>query len=183
MPPARPAPDPRNTDRPVERQPGPSRRVCPLIGCVRTRGLVQWPRMGRPCSWLLGGSLSAAELAEERLDAVASRGVAFDLTVPSAAGCIVDELLFHGQAGVYHASATSFSPARSSSPPAQTRPDCPSAGMRRQWPSSSSVLRKLVWSQDTASGSRWWSRSACAAGPARVTSGRAGGRGRPGTAV
>ncbi len=91
---------PATTDRPVERQPGPSRRVCPLIGCVRTRGLVQWPRMGRPCSWLLGGSLSAAELAEERLDAVASRGVAFDLTVPSAAGCIVDELLFHGQAGV-----------------------------------------------------------------------------------
>jgi len=55
--------------------------------------------MGRPCSWLLGGSLSAAKLAEERSDAVASRGVAFDLTVPSAAGRIVDELLLHGQAG------------------------------------------------------------------------------------
>ena len=39
-------------------------------------------------------------------------------------------------------------------------------GSRRQWPSSSSVFRKLVCSQDTASGSRRWSRRAAAAGPA-----------------
>ncbi len=64
----------------------------------RTRGLSGGRGWARPCSWLLGGSLCAAELAEERLDAVASRGVAFDLTVPSAAGRIVDELLFDSKA-------------------------------------------------------------------------------------
>ena len=111
-----------------------------------------------------------AELGEKRLDAVAGGGVAFDLSVPSAAGGVVDELLLDGHAhaepGCVVAGGEELRACEHEVAFARAFGGC-----RRQWPSSRSVLRKLVCSQDTASGSRRCSRNASAAGPARVTSG------------
>ena len=60
--------------------------------------------LGRlPCLELLTEfglvGLARAELGEKRVDAVTGGGVALDLSVPSAAGGVVDELLLDGQAG------------------------------------------------------------------------------------
>ena len=55
---------------------------------------------GWPCSGLLAQldpvDPARAELGEKRLDAVGGGAVAFDLSVPSAAGGVIDELLLDG---------------------------------------------------------------------------------------
>lgn len=46
-----------------------------------------------------GASGLLSQVSEQLFEAAAGGGVPFDLAVPSAACCVVDELLFYGKAG------------------------------------------------------------------------------------